>query len=164
MTRYLRLPLRWVPLPLGQASARLEAILTKWQGTPYSLKFVSPGVGVHCTAFVCHVLDELYRRPFSGTPNVPHDISFHNRSGAQAGMRWFLRRFLADRVERDVEPGDVLVTGPREGGPGHAVIVGPRANTLWQSTSAGVHFTGMALPEAYQLHAVFRPRGKEDWC
>ncbi len=99
-------------------------------------------------------------------PEIPHDISFHNRKGAMSGLRWFMRQFptCKQQTNGEIEPGDVLITGPVGGGPGHAMIVGPWENQIWQATGAsGVHFTGMALPHIFELHAVFRFTDREVW-
>lgn len=177
--RYMPLPLRWEVLKLvedngfamdqARSSAierRLARILGEWERTPYDMKFAQKGVGVYCSAFVCRVLDELYRCEPTPLPKIPNDIGFHCREGAVAGLRWFLRQYPAcTRLTSDmVQPGDVIVIGPHGGGPGHAMIVGPQENTIWQTTGlSGVHYTGFALPEIYQFHAAFRFMDREVW-
>lgn len=178
MIVYKPLPLRWQAFNLcpdnGFAQDRYRAIeierrmakiLDEWEYTPYDTKFAEKGKGVHCSAFVCRVLDELYRREPTPLPNIPNDIGFHDRAGAIAGLRWFMRQYPAcyQVTGTDVQPGDVLITGPVGGGPGHAMIVGPRENTLWQASDTGVHYTGMSLPDIYELHATFRFRDREKW-
>ena len=177
--QYVPLPLRWEVLKLASDNGfsndhvcaskienRLHRILGEWEGTPFDMKFARKGKGVYCTAFVCHVLDELYRHEPTSMLTIPDDISFHNHDGAVAGLRWFMRKFptcfrLTDTI---IQPGDILITGPDGGGPGHAMIVGPQENTLWQSTGvSGVHYTGMALPEPFRLFAKFRFRDRESW-
>jgi hypothetical protein len=144
---------------------RLMRILGEWEGTPYNTMFAEKRVGVHCSSFVCRVLDELYKRPPTDLPAIPRDIGFHNRAGAIAGLRWFMRQYPTCQQLTDnyVEPGDILIVGPKGGGPGHAMIVGPRENTIWQASEGGVHYTGMALPEIYEFHAAFRFRDRKDW-
>lgn len=178
MIRFEPLPLQWKAFNLcpnnGFASDRYRAIeierrmikiLAEWEGTPYDTKFANKGIGVHCSSFICRVLDELYRLEPTDLPAIPADIGFHNRAGAIAGLRWFMRQYPACQqlTGSDVEPGDILITGPKGGGPGHAMIVGPRENTIWQATDGGVHYTGMALPEIYELYAAFRFRDRKDW-
>lgn len=137
-----------------------------WEGTPYREGQSVRGVGTFCTAFVCAVLDELYQDGrATSLPEIPTDASMHDRSTALAGLRWFLRRYPehAEVTSGKIQPGDVLVTGPSGGGPGHAILVGPRENTLWQCSGGSVHFTGMALPDCYQLHAVYRMKDRIRW-
>lgn len=161
------LGLKWSPWPYEPATAeRLERILLSWEGTPYRVGSCQKGVGVYCTAFVAAVLDELYRRPPTPLPDLPNDIAFHNREGAIAGLRYFLRRYpVCWRIEngQPVEPGDILITGPQGGGPGHAMIVGTRPNTAWHATDAGVHFTGLAAPVQYRFHGAYRFVDRADW-
>lgn len=178
MTTYLPMPLSWHPMRLGlglsndhvRSSAiekRIGKVLESWEGTPYSLKMSRRGEGTYCSAFVCHVLDELYFRTPTELPKIPDDISFHDWAGAVAGLKWFLRQFpSAERIEGqgEVEPGDVIITGPVDGGPGHAIIVGSRRNTMWQASGVcGVHYTGLSLPDQAQMHAVFRFRDRGLW-
>ena len=179
MTTYSALDLDWYPLRLpldGFASPlakgrkierRLERILGEWSGTPYHTSFVQKQHGVYCTAFVCRVLDDLYRRPKTELISIPDDISFHNREGAIAGLQWFMRQFPACEkiTNNQVEPGDVLITGPEGGGPGHAIIIGPRRNTMWQASgTAGVHFTGLALPNIYKFYGAYRFTDRDTWA
>ncbi len=145
---------------------RYERILAEWEGTPYRDGQCLKRVGIFCTAFVCVVLDELYRvkRPVP-IPEIPTDAAMHCPETARAGLRWFLRQYPnhAEVTDRIVQPGDVLVTGPSGGGPGHGILVGPRENTLWQCSGGSVHFTGMALPDPYELFAVYRMTDRINW-
>lgn len=81
-------------------------------------------------------------------------------------MRQIMERYPRHEEVTDgwVEPGDVLVTGPRNGGPGHMMIVGPRANTVWQASSDHVHYTGLALPYTSKLFRVYRMCDRELWA
>lgn len=164
MTSYVPLPLRWRPLQDEVARGRIERILCDWEGTPYARGQRVKQVGVFCTAFVCAVLDELYGREPVDLPEIPDDASMHDPARARAGLRWFLRQYPCDVVEDGfVEPGDVLITGPIAGGPGHAIFVGPQPGTLWQASGPAVHFTGMSIPGEYSLHAVYRLRERQKW-
>lgn len=164
--RYVPLGLTWRDpghLPL----ARIERELLRWDGTPYRLGQCLPGVGTYCTAFVVSVLDALYRlqRPTPLPEGIPDDAAMHDPPRARQGLRWFLRQYPAHRQVEDgsAEPGDVLVTGPHGGGPGHGILVGPHPNTLWQCSGNGVHFTGMSIPDTYQLFAVYRMTDRQKW-
>lgn len=170
--------LRWRALQLGngdfasdrvrerQIERRLERILGEWEGTPYVAGQRAKKVGVFCTAFVAGVLDELYRQEPTPLPELPIDVSFHSTAGAIAGMKWFLRHY-PNHVAVDnliVEPGDVIITGPVGGGPGHAMIVGSRENTIWEANGlSGVHYTGMTLADQYVLFGAFRLTDREVW-
>ncbi|CAK9074220.1 Uncharacterized protein (Fragment), partial [Durusdinium trenchii] len=93
---------------------RMERLLGEWEGTPYVLGQSAKGVGTFCTAFVCEILNELYRRPGVELPEIPSDAAMHD----------------PERVS---------------------------------SRSSGVHWTGMFLPEPYELHAVYRLSDRKDY-
>lgn len=187
MMSFKLLPLEWTPINLNnkivesKVADRLADVLHSWEDTPYNSKQHAKGVGTFCTAFVCGVLDELYRKPVA-TPlaDVPHDASMHNPEMARSGLRWFMRhyptaeRFWSVTVDGDedggmdghklpVQPGDVLITGPVGGGPGHAIMIGPRKNVMWQASLSCVHYTGFAIPMGMMLYAVYRFTDREGW-
>ena len=144
--------------------ARLASILEAWEGTPYSKTEHRPGVGVSCAGFLCAVLDGLYGNlEPTLPPDTPPDAQHHDRATAMRGMRWFLERYPAHVKVSDgvVEPGDILVTGPVCGGPGHGMLVGPDG-CLWH-VSGTVARTGRSLPHTYQLFAVYRMTDRERW-
>lgn len=179
--RYVPMPLRWRTFVLDETGIhraaeaallrRLGRILEAWEGTPYRIGQCLRGTGAYCTAFLCAVLDDLYRRPeATPLPEIPIDASMHAPETARSGLRWFLEHYPNhERVQPGpdgytvVQPGDVLVTGPQGGGPGHAILVGPRENTLWQCSGLGVHYTGLALYEHYDLYAVYRMTDRHQW-
>lgn len=170
--------LRWRALNLGGGDfasdrvrerlieRRLARILGEWEGTPYVAGQRMKKVGVFCTAFVASVLDELYRQEPTQLPALPIDISFHSKEGAMGGMRWFLRHY-PNHVAVDngiLEPGDIVITGPVGGGPGHAMIVGPRENTIWEANGlGGVRYTGLTLADQYVYFGAFRLTDREVW-
>jgi hypothetical protein len=121
------------------------------------------------------VLDELFRKE-KPTPmkNIPHDVSMHNPAMARGGLRWFLRHFptaqriwsvtLSDAMDHVlVQPGDIFICGPIGGGPGHAIMVGPRRNTMWQASGLHVHYTGLHVPRGHMLYAIYRFTNREEW-
>ena len=181
MIHYYDTGLEWHPLRLpdhrdrngfsedvgraGKIERRLARILGEWEDTPYRAGIIQKGVGVYCTAFVARVLDELYGREPTSLAKVPHDVGQHNRRRAMAALRWFTRQFPTSFEVEDgeVEPGDLLMTGPSGGGPGHAMIVGPRRNTVWQACGRSVHYTGLFLPEGFDLFQVRRFADREAW-
>jgi len=182
MMQMQRLPIVWTPIDVRNADSekkiaeRLAAVLHSWEDTPYSSTQAVRGVGVYCTAFVCGVLDDLYRVD-EPTPlnKIPHDVSMHCGASARAGLRWFMRHYpCADRLWSitsadeeneiiEVQPGDVLITGPVGGGPGHAIMIGPRKNVMWQASGSYVHYTGFGVPVGNMLYAVYRFSDRERW-
>lgn len=180
---YVSLPLQWTVLQLtgggendfsnrlvkaAKIERRLARILGEWERTPYNIRCAEKGVGSSCAGFICRLLAELYRIEPVDIRAIPEDMSFHNRAGAVAGLKWFLRTFpAAEKLESErVQPGDVIITEPLDGGPGHALMVGPREGTMWQNLDCqvGVHYTGLSVPSTYRLHSVYRFKDREDWA
>jgi cell wall-associated NlpC family hydrolase len=146
------------PSELGARAfeARLDTALRAWEGTPYMAGQQKESAGVDCVRFVAAVMDDLLRRPRTPIATLPADAALHDRDGAIAAMKRLRLAFMPNRFLEDgelLEPGDIVVTGPSAGGPGHAMIVGARRSTLWHATRLGVQWTGLAPPPG---HAVFR--------
>ncbi len=161
------MPLKWTEFDGDpRAVKRLERILESWERTPYS---ESPGEnpkgqGVSCIGFICGVLDELAVAAVPiDYPHLPLDIGMNNPAGARSAMHALLGLFPDhERVNvMSVQPGDVLVVG--QGGPGHAMIVGPRRNTIWHAGGPHVHYTGWVLPPHSKLFAVYRLLNRDSW-
>ena len=147
----------------AQVEERLRRILKEWEGTPHMDGQQAKGVGVDCVRFAAAVLDELGGTTTS-IEHLPRDLAFHQREKAVAGMRLFIDNFNGQKVEEPYQPGDVFVTGPVTGGPGHAIILGPDGG-LWQSASKKVIRSGLealSLP-LYKHKATFRVRDRERW-
>lgn len=147
------------------AKLRLRLALESWLGTPYREGDQMQGIGVDCVRFVCGVLDEMYGYQRELPRNLPSDRALHDREGAIAAMHRLLTLYPADEIlDKAVEPGDILVWSPSGGGPGHAMIAGPDPSILWHvEPSAGVCYTGFGSTNM-ELHAVYRPHGKEtEW-
>lgn len=138
---------------------RLAVILASWEGTPYAPGMQQKGMGTDCVRFVCGVLDELVGVwPYRPLETLPHDAAVNNRKGAINAMRTIRKLYDFERV-RDgiVEPGDVIVTGPPRGGPGHAMIVGHQRNTVWHAAAGKVHWTGLGfVMGCMTVFAVYR--------
>jgi len=158
--------LRWVP---GQDSVRaaLERAIGKWQGTPYRVGQQSPGVGVDCVRFVCAVLDDVTGRT---TPieTLPQDASMHARTSAILTMKKIKQLYMpnAEVADGTIEAGDLLITAPEGGGPGHVLIAGPKPWHLWESTATGVRRTGLGgltTGAAQRLQYVYRITNKDTW-
>lgn len=145
--------------------SHLATLLRSWEGTPYMAGQQMQKVGVDCVRFVSAVLDAALRRERTAMPELPQDTAMHDRTRAIAAMRLIMRLYPEAEVVRNprfVEPGDVLVVGEASGGPGHAIIVGPEPNTLWQTGTLGVHKGGFGLIDVSQrLFRVYRLRNRE---
>lgn len=168
--KHFALKMQWRPGD-PRIATKLALILAGWEGTPYvpgrQVAGRGPLAGVDCIRFVCGVLDALYgytREPtFAHT--LPPDGAMHNRAGAIKSMRKILSLYQPGENVTDgsLEPGDVIVAGVPGGGPGHALIVGERPNTLWHSTHKGVAWTGLSLGAQSEVHGVFRCTDRERW-
>ena len=154
--------LKWTWLPLAPAAqARLAQILAEWKGTPYcpNARIKGRQGGVDCVRFVCSVLDEFLQREAEPIYTLPPDAAMHTRAGALEVMRRIVRRYEPVTAVEDgtIKPGDVVVVGHPEGGPGHAMIAGTVPNTLWQASTTCVHFTGLGLvAEQQKVFRVYR--------
>ena len=165
MVHFQKMPVHWRRV-VAPWVRRLEQVLVSWEGTKYSPGQQVKGSGVDCIRFGCAVLDELYRRPLTELPIRAADASMHDRDGAFSVMRQIIRRYPDHITVRDgsVEPGDILVVGPRAGGPGHMMIVGHQTGTVWQASATKVHFTGLYLPKGATLFRTYRMVDRETWA
>lgn len=169
---YAPLRLDWRPIKIEyggipdhaaaqRAERRLARILGSWEGTPYLHGQRHKGVGCDCVGATVGVLAEWMQWKVPQFKTLPPDAALHDREGAIKALL-AIRRALPphSQVEhaKSAQPGDVLITGHTNGGPGHAIIVGTDRNTLWQATkSAGFVRCGWALPpEHCRLYAVLR--------
>lgn len=157
---------RWVSTAPPQALAALERALARWVGTPYRVGQQCAGAGVDCVRFVAAVLDDVMGR-VTPIETLPQDAALHARASAIAAMHRIRRLYEPVALVEDgtLEPGDLLVTAPPGGGPGHALIAGPRRWELWESTLDGVHRTGLGALTAgrWSLRYVYRPGDKTGW-
>ena len=161
------LSLLWTPWNSDPAVLkRLDTILTSWERTPYREHASTPYTrGINCIGFVCCVLDE-WRDPDGNSklvwPNgIPSDVGMNNPKKAKEMMRLLLETFPQhERVnDNTAQPGDILVMGQE--GPGHAMIVGPRKNTIWHAAGHHVHYTGWELPHHCKHFATYRLKGRD---
>lgn len=146
---------------------RLAAILSEWDRTPYRPGKQKKGMGADCVRFVCAVLDEISGRPPVAIETLPQDAAMHTREGAIRTMRLIRRLYWPNDAVRDgsLEPGDVIVMGPADGGPGHALIVGPQPNTIWHATHLRVQRTGLRIltDGRARVFRVYRMRCRSSW-
>lgn len=175
MIRYRIPEWTWRPMQLtqvapSQANAiedRLLRVLESWRGTRYMSGQQCKGVKADCIGFVFGVVDEMYGRPSPDRTVLPADTAMHSREKAIGCMKT-LRRLYMPNVpinQRFLEPGDIVVTGHSQGGPGHVMIVGPGRNTLWHCNEGiGVAQTGLGLADGFQsIFGVFRFLDREKW-
>ncbi len=165
MATLVLLPLYFRPSPWDR---QVEAVCAPWSGTPYMEGKHRRGVAVDCVHFGGEVLDTLYGTSKTGELAILRgDTCLHNGEAIRRAMLAFLRLYEADRLPEAsvyfVEAGDVLVIGPRNGGPGHLMIVGGSPGRLWHASSAGVCFTGYGANETEKLYAIYRPKNKDRW-
>lgn len=172
MTHYRPLHLEWCPIKLNgdwsvdheraiRSEKRLCRILRSWENTPYAAGQGHRQVGCDCVRATVLILAEWMRWDVPEFETLPPDASLHDRKGAMRALHRIRRALPAHERLRDTrrcQPGDVLITGHPNGGPGHAIIVGTERNTLWQATrSAGFVRCGWALPSEHsKLYAVLR--------
>lgn len=163
MTTVAELPVwgfrAWEPHPDSESAATLMRILESWDGTKYAPGQQCRGVAVDCVGFVGGVLDELTGR-HTPIETLPPDTAFHAPDTALAGALRLRELYQPnDDVTAGgvIQPGDVLVTGPRLGGPMHAMIVGPQRNTVWHSSGKCVHRVGTGVIAAIgRVFMVYR--------
>lgn len=166
------LKLDWTPMPfaLQRQQLELDRVLRSWEHTPYMPRKQDCGHGVDCVRFVCAVLDTMRGRQ---TPieTLPDDTAMHDRVTAIAGMLK-IRRAMDPNIllkpadgSIEVQPGDVIVTGPANGGPGHAMIVGSKRNVFWESAGSGVRRVGLSAlrQHAIEVYYVFRCLDRDTW-
>ena len=150
----------WRPTPYDD---RLNDLFEKWKDTPYIEGQQRAGSGVDCFRFVCAVLDGMEHTKRT-VEHIPADRSIHDRRGAFRGFKRVLERFKPFEVVKDkvLEAGDVLISGPKGGGPGHALIAGSKPLTLWHVPGVGlrVRRIGMALSQG-QLFRIYRTSNKD---
>lgn len=160
---YQQLKLTWEPLDVRDSErmgGRLSRILESWRGTPYAVGQGHRGVASDCVRSTVLILAEWMQWEAPDIHTLPPDAGLHTRLEAVRALRAIRRALPPNKRLKSklVQPGDVLITGHSQGGPGHAIIVGPRRNTLWQATqNSGYEECGWALPPEYaKLYAVLR--------
>ena len=158
------LDFRFREMPWGRL---VDMVGGYWLGTPYKENARAPGRGVDCVRFTCAILDSLYGDQRSvRLPRRRGEMSLHNRAGMFKAMRLILGLYPNHRrvVNRSLEPGDILVCGPENGGPGHAMVAGGRQGVIWHcSRPGGVERVGYSIPRGHKLFAVFRCTDRDGW-
>lgn len=136
-------------------SARLAAAIAVWKGTKYHEGAQRPGAGVDCWRFVSAVADDMRLRPWIKLPRMIADAAMHNPEKARAALRWAMREHELTEIEgMAIRPGDTVIAGPKDGGPGHAMLAGPDG-FLWHVTkNQGVDCTGLTTHGLTFLHIL----------
>lgn len=152
--------LRWEPWPDGEPS--VLHVLRSWEETPYRADQRVKGRGVDCVRFVCAVMDELLGELRSSNVSWPQDGALHDPIGAVRTMRTFLKTYQPHFAVRDgtCQPGDVLVCGAENGGPGHAMIVGQRG-AIWHADKPTVCYMG--FDHTIKVFRVLRSPERDRW-
>lgn len=157
MTRTQTLPLVWRKVSRWHSDT-VKAAIEHWEGTPYVLGSQAPGRsgGTDCVRFMAAVLDRLFWKR-TAIETLPQDQALHDRAGAIAAMLSIRKLYMPNRVVRDgtLEPGDVLVLGPRNGGPGHVMIAGAD-RFLWHAEGPGGEVVRTGLSSPLKLFRVYR--------
>jgi hypothetical protein len=150
----------------------IDAAIRGWIGTKYMSGQQVRGAHADCVRFACGVLDDLYGRRRILPRNLAIDAAIHAPEEAWAQLRRLLEVYPeAEALHPDedgiwnVEPGDVVVTGLKNGGPGHLVIVGARASTCWEAPrpACAVREIGIGLHPTQHVKHAFRMSDRESW-
>lgn len=150
-------------------NSKFQSLLDDWEGTPFMLGQRVKGVAVDCVNFVAAVLDEITGQKTS-IASLPTDSCFHDPKRTYSAFRSFLCKYLHTEVTPfdgvyHLEPGDIIVCGPKDGGPGHGMVVGVEKNVLYHCDHLSVTRTGCSFGEkknsVYCFKKVYRLSGKK---
>lgn len=155
----IRLELQWEPAyDLEETTlSRFRSLLLEWEGTPYMPGVCGKQQGVDCARWCCSVLAEMEGLDIK-MKAVPQDAAFHSPKTSWEAVRQMIELFKpVIRIETEIiRPGYLLLEGPTNGGPAHAMLVGPDPNLLWHSTKgAVVHSTPALLPEGHEIKRIY---------
>jgi len=156
--------------------ARVRAVQLAWNDTPYfsGSQTRGPTGGVDCVRLGTGMADDLFGWRRELPPNLALDTATHDRDEAEAQLRRLLRVYPElDALEVDMETGaylvqpmDMVVVGPANGGSGHLVVVGWRPNTCWEADRPRVREIGVGSPAGqlgYVVKHAYRFRNRERW-
>lgn len=159
-------------LPWGsngpEIDARIDAILKSWEGTPYSPDDARKGHGINCARLIAKFLDELYGFERAHLlPAAPGDMSLHLPMKTALLARSMREIYSPSRIVRlghePTLPGDILLTGPIDGGVGHGLIAGVQPSVLWHASPSGVVRTGVGNSNYGLPLRSFRTTDRELW-
>lgn len=157
--------MEWVATNYG-FEERLHKVLLTWENTPYKLGDQRKGLGTDCIRFCCGTIDEMFGFARAAIELLPQDLSMNQPATAFKTMRKLKKLYAPLEyvpISSPVEPGDLVVSGPIGGGPGHLMIVGAQPNTLWHATNTKVVQTGMAVPVEQTHFKTLRFKDKALW-
>lgn len=146
---------------------RIAQELESWVGTPYGIGQRTKQVAVDCVNFCTSFLDTMIGR---STPTkiqqLRGDRCLTKQGGTLIAMKAILSCYEPHIEVRlgTVEPGDVAVTGPVGGGPGHVLVAGVRPNTWFHATPKGVQMTGSGYSAGMLPFRIYRYLDKASWC
>ena len=177
MTHVVAVPYEWRPVSFigadpkdgARVAYRIGEVLYSWLDTPYMLGQRSKGQGVDCINFLIAVLDELYgfARPELIGLRLRGDRSLHNKIESERTKAAILSVYSPNCIvpSFQVEPGDIVITGPARGGPGHAMIVSDKPGVLVHATvRGGVQTAGCGYDRRTQRPLeVWRLLDKHRW-
>lgn len=148
--------------------ARIESVLQSWEGTPYSADDSRKGFGVNCARLIACVLDELYGTSRAHLlPNAPGDMSLHLPFKTALLARRMREIYDPSREvalgKEPTLPGDIILTGPVDGGVGHGLIAGVQPCVLWHASESGVVRTGVGHTQYGLPLRSFRTLNRELW-
>lgn len=149
-----------------KVTARIASIFESWKDTPYIKNQQCKGVAVDCVRFLAGVADEAYGYERCPTKRLPHDVALHDPERARAAMRSIIRLYSpVVAVEHEVEVLDVIVAGPINGGPGHAMLVSDVPGQVWHATNPRVLRMPINQIErfGYYIVRIYRPTDKDRW-
>ncbi len=177
--QYIPVPFEWKPFTVNGGwpnhalsciiDKRIAKFLLEWEGTPYmsGQMRAGPDGGADCIRFMAAFASAMFRKDLGTPERLPQDASMHSRKGAIAGMRAILRMYPTMRPIRDndLQPGDILAVGPKDGGPSHIFIVGYKPNTLWHAINeVGVCWTGWSLMKDHmKVFRTYRFKNRREW-
>ncbi len=160
---------KWNPLPeeLTPLYKKLQELFDSWRFTPYLEGSCAIQEGVDCVRWICYgIVDQLFGYKRIINAKLPSDACFHSPKHCFAAMKILKESYdpLIRVPYSELQPGDLLVSGPLHGGPGHLMMVGPRPNTIWHtSIICGVTMTGMLPPFGYRFFRAWRFAERSKW-
>lgn len=149
---------RLQPLP-SRIESKIDKVLLGWIGTRYRLGSRTKGKFVDCLNFATAFLDEMSGRP---TPppvrQLRGDACLHSEESCRAAMRTILRSYspYQEVVDGSLEPGDIIVEGPEDGGPGHVLIASTAENVAVHTGTYKVCPRSVQPPPGRKVFAVYR--------
>lgn len=171
---YIPMETKWKPLSglpnkkISSIIERLKKLLISWEGTPYMSGQQTKGVACDCARFITSILDSLYRIKRTKTPRLHPDCALNSPKIAWEALNLIISMYPnLHKIKNTsfVEPGDFIVVGPINGGPGHGMIVGFQPNTLWHCIWPEVSYTGMYIQKGIQkVFRIYRAMDREKWA